>query len=711
MFFRGPGCLRSACLAAAIGLAVVQTASIVAADADQAPLVAPETPAPPPQHGGGGFALLLLDYRVELERLIEDLRARSAELTDGAHMAPAEMIAAWQRVTAGTNPVLLIASLLAILGAGLLVRRAVLRRLAGDPPDDSPERVAPLSLRLGRALYRALVDLFGLGAFALVAIGLVAVFLPAPGPARTFVLSYVTATLVALAAALLSRLLLAPDGANARVLPLGDRAARFLHRWLLTLATVGSVGWLTAALLILSGMRLEAHLILALAIGTLMAVLLIIMIVQSRPLVAAALLGAPSAAPSALRLRLARSWYVFAILYLVTVWALWAASIVTRGPSSIWSAVASVLLAATLPLVDHTFGRGLTQVLGAGQPAATARERTAAVIRRAFRIVLVAVALILLPSFWGIDVLRLIGAPGAAVFSHGLFNILVTTLVAYVAWQLAETALDRSLATADPVSSPTETARARTLKPLLRKFILAVLVVIWVMIALSAVGIDIGPLLAGAGVVGIALGFGAQTLVRDVVSGVFFLLDDAFRVGEYIEAGSLKGTVEDISIRSLRVRHHRGALHTIPYGELKSLTNHSRDWVIVKLEILVTYATDVDQVKRIIKEIGREMLLDPELGPNLIEPLKSQGIHQLADHGIMVRAKFTARPGEQFVIKREALQRIKRAFDAAGIQFAYPTVTIHSSAPGTPAPDEAMQAAARMAIRGASPADGAAAPT
>jgi small-conductance mechanosensitive channel len=164
--------------------------------------------------------------------------------------------------------------------------------------------------------------------------------------------------------------------------------------------------------------------------------------------------------------------------------------------------------------------------------------------------------------------------------------------------------------------------------------VLAVLVVVWVMLALSAVGIDIGPLLAGAGVVGLALGFGAQTLVRDVVSGIFFLLDDAFRVGEYIEAGPLKGTVEAISVRSLRLRHHRGAVHTVPYGELKSLTNQSRDWVIVKLEILVTYDTGVDRVKAILKQIGNDLLQDTVMGPNFIEPLKSQGISQLADHGI-----------------------------------------------------------------------------
>ena len=248
-----------------------------------------------------------------------------------------------------------------------------------------------------------------------------------------------------------------------------------------------------------------------------------------------------------------------------------------------------------------------------------------------------------------------------------------------------------------------QNARARTLQPLLRKFVLGVLIVVWVMIALSAVGIDIGPLLAGAGVVGIAIGFGAQTLVRDVVSGIFFLIDDAFRVGEYIEAGALKGTVEGISMRSLRLRHHRGAVHTVPYGELKTLTNHSRDWVIVKLEFQVTYDTDVDRVKKLLKRIGQEMLEDPALGPNLIETLKSQGIDQLADHGLLVRAKFTAKPGEQFVIKREALQRIKRAFDAAGIRFAYPTVTIQSN--GAAAPDEAArQAAAKMALQPA-PAD------
>jgi moderate conductance mechanosensitive channel len=131
--------------------------------------------------------------------------------------------------------------------------------------------------------------------------------------------------------------------------------------------------------------------------------------------------------------------------------------------------------------------------------------------------------------------------------------------------------------------------------------VFVVLAVMAVLMALSSLGVQVAPLIAGAGVVGLAIGFGAQTLVKDVISGMFFLLDDAFRVGEYIESGSIRGTVEQISIRSLRLRHHRGALHTVPFGSLDTITNYSRDWVIDKMTISVTYDTDLDKVKKIIK--------------------------------------------------------------------------------------------------------------
>ena len=197
-----------------------------------------------------------------------------------------------------------------------------------------------------------------------------------------------------------------------------------------------------------------------------------------------------------------------------------------------------------------------------------------------------------------------------------------------------------------------------------------------VLMALSALGIEVGPLIAGAGVVGVAVGFGAQTLVKDIISGMFYLLDDAFRVGEYIISGSYKGTVESFSLRSIKLRHHRGYLYTVPFGELGAVQNMSRDWVIDKLTLRVTYDTDVDQVKRIIKQIGKELQADPELAPHIIETLKMQGVEQFGEFAIEIRLKMMTKPGEQFVIRRRAYGMIKKAFAENGIEIALPTVTV-----------------------------------
>jgi small-conductance mechanosensitive channel len=212
-----------------------------------------------------------------------------------------------------------------------------------------------------------------------------------------------------------------------------------------------------------------------------------------------------------------------------------------------------------------------------------------------------------------------------------------------------------------------------------------VLVVIAALMALSALGVEVGPLIAGAGVVGIAVGFGAQTLVKDVISGMFFLLDDAFRVGEYIESGSISGTVEAFSLRSIKLRHHRGALHTIPFGSLDKITNYSRDWVIDKITVSVTYDTDLDRVKSIIKQIGKELQDDPEYAPHILETLKMQGVEQFGDFAIQILMKMMTKPGEQFEIRHRAYALIKKAFDANAIKFAVPTVQVAGGGEAVPA--------------------------
>ena len=278
-------------------------------------------------------------------------------------------------------------------------------------------------------------------------------------------------------------------------------------------------------------------------------------------------------------------------------------------------------------------------------------------------------------------------------------------MLAYLVWQLAKTAIDRRLQQEtgpQGVSDPGEVggtgaSRIRTLLPLARGTIFVAVCVMATMTMLSSLGVNIGPLLAGAGVIGLAVGFGAQTLVRDIISGAFYLLDDAFRLGEYIDVGDAMGTVEKIGIRSMQLRHHRGPINVVPYGAIRRMTNQSRDWVVEKLEFRLTYDTDIGKVRKIIKRIGQELAADPELGPQILQPLKSQGVTAMEDSAMRVRAKFIAKPGEQFVIRREAYQRIKQAFDEAGIRFAHRQVTVFvPPAPGSPAAAGAAGAAAAV---------------
>ncbi len=222
----------------------------------------------------------------------------------------------------------------------------------------------------------------------------------------------------------------------------------------------------------------------------------------------------------------------------------------------------------------------------------------------------------------------------------------------------------------------TGASRLATLLPLFRSFILVMIVISIALIALLELGVNVSPLFAGAGVIGLAVGFGAQSLVRDIFSGAFFLFDDAFRKGEYIDIGSVKGTVEKISVRSFQLRHHLGPLHTIPFGEIQYLTNYSRDWVIMKLKLRVTYDTDVERVRKLVKKLGVELLDDPVIGHNFIQPLKSQGVIEMQDSAMIIRVKFMTKPGDQWLVRKKVYQEIRELFEREGIKFAHREVTV-----------------------------------
>ncbi|MFM9983117.1 MAG: mechanosensitive ion channel family protein, partial [Burkholderiales bacterium] len=209
-----------------------------------------------------------------------------------------------------------------------------------------------------------------------------------------------------------------------------------------------------------------------------------------------------------------------------------------------------------------------------------------------------------------------------------MLGVAALALFTHLVWIVIRTTIDHRLKRIgpyDPHGEANPNARLLTLLPLLRTSAAVLLAVTLALSSLWALRIEITPLLAGAGVVGLAVGFGAQALVRDVIAGIFFLAEDVFRVGEYIESGSTtKGTVERITLRTVALRHHNGPLYFVPYGSLGSVRNNSRDWVIEKFNIPLPITVDSEQIRKMIKKIGIEMLADPEVGHMMRMPLKSK---------------------------------------------------------------------------------------
>jgi small-conductance mechanosensitive channel len=254
-----------------------------------------------------------------------------------------------------------------------------------------------------------------------------------------------------------------------------------------------------------------------------------------------------------------------------------------------------------------------------------------------------------------------------------LLGVAVLALLAHGVWIAVRSVVDQRLARIgpiDPHQPPDASSRLLTLLPLLRVTTAVLLLVLLVLSALWALGIEITPLLAGAGVLGIALGFGAQALVRDVIAGVFYLAEDAFRVGEYIESGTnTKGTVERITLRSVALRHHNGPLHFVPYGSLGTVRNTSRDWVIDKFNLPLPIDVDSEKVRKMIKKVGEDMKGDPVIGSMMIEPLKGK-LYRI-DPGVKIfRCKFRSPPGKQFDVRGNALKRLEEGLKKMGIGFA-----------------------------------------
>jgi moderate conductance mechanosensitive channel len=539
------------------------------------------------------------------------------------------------------------------------------QRLDGLPMETVNDRLRLIAARFA----------FAIGIVAAFAIGSVGPFLALDWPPllSQMVLGFLVAFLATRIAVVVGHFLLAADAERFRIIPTDTVAALFWCRRLAVFVGWFAFGYVIVGFLSTLGFSVEGRQLVAYVLGLgLLAIAL--ESIWRRP-------TAPDQGAEARSVqthRLGRgAQNALLSLCAVLLWGLW----VARAMPGFWLA----LVVIGLPLAIALSRRAVEHLLRPPSSAETA-ERPPSVLtvslERGIRALLIIGAAAVLAWGWGIDIVHLAGQDTLfARAVHSVLSAVIILLVADLLWHAMKTAIDRKLAESAELGLPNteearRRARLRTLLPIFRNILFVVVIAVAALMALAEMGVQIGPLVAGLGIFGIAVGFGAQTFVRDMMAGMFYLLDDAFRVGEYIQAGNYKGTVEGFSIRSVKLRHHRGPVYTVPFSLLGAVQNQSRDWVIDKIAIGITYDSDLTLAKKLIKQIGLDLAKDPEYAPLILEPLKMQGVDNLGDFAVQIRAKMMTLPGEQFVIRRQAYAMIKKAFDENGIKFAFPTVQV-----------------------------------
>jgi small-conductance mechanosensitive channel len=511
--------------------------------------------------------------------------------------------------------------------------------------------------------------------------------------------------------ALIWRMVLSPYLSQYRIPLFTDRDAKRLHNWLWILAVVDIWSLNFSVWISELGLNHDVFAVMASCLSLLLLVMNVLMVLINRSAITHALLRGKdiSQVLGATRF-VARAWAPVSILYFLIAWMKLTYELVLELPSTIPLIAGAYGILMSIIVVFGAINYFIEKFFERARAVRTLNEESVSSFdelteeqkealnsepqtmkftgMHSFEDLAQRVAgiLALVAGFWAFvsiwDVKSDMVEESAL---SRMIDVIAILFIGYVVYHVFRIWIDSKIAEevgeeADAVLGDegmhSSASRLATLLPLFRNFILIVVVVTVALIVLLELGVNVSPLFAGAGVVGLAVGFGSQALVKDVFSGAFFLFDDAFRKGEYIDIGDVKGTVEKISVRSFQLRHHRGLLHTVPFGEIRYLTNFSRDWVIMKLPLRVTYDTDVEKVRKLIKKLGERLLEDPVIGKDFLQPLKSQGVIEMQDSAMIIRVKFMTTPGEQWMIRKRVFEEIRSLFEAEGIKFAHREVTV-----------------------------------
>ena len=494
-------------------------------------------------------------------------------------------------------------------------------------------------------------------------------------------------------AALAVRALLRPSEPVARLIEVPDGEARRLARFLsgIILAIIALLGFERYGLMDVDS---GASHVIGLIVGAAVFALYALIVFRARIAAEALIRGRSSGLIGAMRAQIAHAWVPIGLATVGVLMVFFVFGL-SLGLLSYYHAFVSTLAVFFVVLVLEKLTERAWHDSVSVSPSAGDDRLVARSFHHILRALVVLVAVLVLAWIWT-DAIELAAADTARVMNSTAIAV-GTLFVAFVVWELARLAIDRHLqdVATGPKMPGTDAeeeesvtgSRLQTILPMLRAVFAAVIAVVALLIVLSHLGVDTAPLIAGAGVFGLAISFGSQSLVRDIISGLFYMWDDAFRIGEYIDTGRLRGIVEAIGVRSIKLRHHNGPLHTVPYGQLGAVTNLSRDFATMKFNLRLEIGTDIELVRKTAKQIGLAMQEEnPELAAEVILPLKMQGIAEIAENAVVVRFKFTARPIKPTWVQREYLKRMYQVFAEKGITFATGGLTLRAVLP--PGPDE-----------------------
>ncbi|AWK87761.1 mechanosensitive ion channel domain-containing protein [Azospirillum thermophilum] len=592
--------------------------------------------------------------------------------------------------------------LLIILGAGGIIERFV-AWLLGRPRRALAARKVPSTLvRIPLLLGRALLELAPLAAFVVVGYGVLSVSEPPPR-VRLVALAVINATVITQLLLILVRMTIAPDAPNLRLIHTSDAGAWRAYIWARRMAAAAVYGYFIAEAAYVLGLPLGAYGAFLKLLGLVIAGMLIVLILQNRTLVADWMRGNPlsgdgdpaataeresegqGAVLRSARRRFADIWHILAILYVVVTFGVWVLN-VYGGFEYLARATAITIVTAlvaryAVTLINRLLRRGLHMNQGLRRNLPQLHERASLyvpIVQRVSKVAIWVIALMVILHGWGINTTVWVESAIGRRILGSVVSISLLLAGAVIAWEVVSALIERFLATTDRNGTRIErSARVRTLLPLLRNAFLILLVTMVSLITLSELGVNIAPLLAGAGVVGLAIGFGSQTLVKDIITGLFILFEDTVSVGDVVDVGGgHSGTVEAISIRSIRLRDGAGAVHSIPFSAVTTVKNMSKDFSNTTFNVTVSYSEDPDRVIAVLKEIGAEIQKEAQYAADILAPLEVLGVDKLADSGFSILAQFRTRPTRQWGVTREFNRRMKKRFDELGISIPKPSMQL-----------------------------------